>query len=406
MDSRPSLVQPTFVHLRTHSAYSLAEGALPIKQMAVLAIGNGMPAVAITDSGNLFGALEFSEALAEKGVQPIIGCGLRVAMQPVAKEAPVKNGSQADAKFPVLVLLAKSEAGYRNLMKLSSRAYLDTPETSTPHVHVDLLAELSEGLICLSGGPDGPLNEALVAGQSPLARSQAERLLALFGDRFYIELQRHNTAAERAAEPGLLELAYELGIPLVATNQVYFAKPDDYAAHDALLCIADGQVVAADDRRRVTSEHYFKSQQEMASLFADIPEAIANTVEIAQRCAFRVKGVKPILPRFGDGDEAEQLRTQAAEGLKRRLAITGLAEGHTQADYEERLDFELGVIIKMKYPGYFLIVADFIKWAKAQGYSGWAWPWFRCGFARCLFAHHYRSRSVALQAIVRTLPQP
>ncbi|MGB8315074.1 MAG: DNA polymerase III subunit alpha, partial [Aestuariivirga sp.] len=361
-DSRP----PTFIHLRAHSAYSLAEGALHIKQMAVLAKEAGMPALAITDTGNLFGALEFSEALAEKGIQPIIGCSLRVEFHPAPTEPVAKTQTHA-RKLPPIALLAKDEPGYRNLMKLSSRAFLQTPEHELPHVTWEMLEQLSEGLICLSGGPDGPIDDALVQGQSSLARQLVERLKGLFGDRFYIELQRHGTEAERGSEPGLIELAYELGVPLVATNQVYFAKPDDYAAHDVLICIAEGQVVSADDRRRVTPEHYFKSQQEMAALFADIPEAIENTVEIAQRCAFIVKGHAPILPRFSDGDEAEELRRQAKEGLAQRLATIGMAEGYSQEIYEERLDFELNVIIKMRYPGYFLIVADFIKWAKAQG---------------------------------------
>ena len=301
---------PAFIHLRAHSAYSLAEGALHIKQMAVLAKEAGMPALAITDSGNLFGALEFSEALADKGIQPIIGCSLRVELH----EAPADATTRAPAhprKLPPVALLAKDETGYRNLMKLSSRAYLLTPENEVPHVTWEMFEELSGGLICLSGGPDGPIDEALVQGQSSLAKHLVERLKALFGDRFYIELQRHGTEAERASEPGLIELAYELDVPLVATNQVYFAKPDDYAAHDALICIAEGQVVSADDRRRVTPEHYFKSQQEMAALFADIPEAIENTVEIARRCAYIVKGHAPILPRFSAGDEAEELRQQA-----------------------------------------------------------------------------------------------
>jgi DNA polymerase III subunit alpha len=354
---------PTFIHLRSHSAYSLAEGALHIKQMATLARDAGMPALAITDSGNLFGALEFSEALSEKGIQPIIGCALRIDFQ----EAPPDRNQTAPRKLPPVVLLAKDELGYRNLMKLSSRAFLQTPETEVPHVSWAMFAELSAGLICLSGGPDGPVNEALIQGQSSLARKLIERLRALLGDRLYIELQRHNTDAERATESALIELAYELDLPLVATNQVYFAKPDDYAAHDALICIAEGQVVSADDRRRVTPEHYFKTQQEMAALFADIPEAIDNTVEIARRCAYIVKGLKPILPRFAKGDEAEELRQQARLGLEHRLATVGLADGFERKDYEERLDFELGVIIKMNYPGYFLIVADFIKWAKAQG---------------------------------------
>jgi DNA polymerase-3 subunit alpha len=353
-----------FIHLRTHSAYSLSEGAITIKQMAALAREAGMPALGIADTGNLFGALEFSEALADKGIQPIIGIQLKVDVSGPAT-GQVRQ-PQGPVKLPSLVLLAKDDTGYRNLIKLTSRAYLDAPDTTEPHVSISYLEQHAEGLICLTGGPGGPVNEALVQGQSSLARERMSHLLQLFGDRLYVELQRHETPDERAAEPGLIELAYELGIPLVATNEPFFAKPDDYTAHDALICIAEGEVLATEDRRRLTPEHYFKSQQEMAALFADLPEAVENTVEIALRCAFRVKGHKPILPRFAEGDEAQELRHQAREGLARRLETRGLAPGYTEQDYLERLEFELGVIIKMKYPGYFLIVSDFIKWAKAH----------------------------------------
>ncbi len=353
--------KPRFIHLRAHSAYSLSEGALPIKQMAALALKFRMPALAITDTGNLFGALEYSEALAEKGVQPIIGISLKVDFGRDGGKA--QNGLR---NHPTIALLAKNEAGYGNLMKLTSRNFLDVPATEVPHVTWDMLERHGDGLICLSGGPQGPLNAELVQGQMEHATEIALRLKALFGDRFYIELQRHNSPEERAAEPGLIEIAYEHGIPLVATNECYYATPDDFAAHDALICISEGELISTEDRRRLTPEHYFKSQEEMAALFADLPEAIENTVEIAQRCAYHVKGRKPILPRFGEGDEPEELKRQAFEGLDRRLAMNGVALDFKREDYLQRLEFELGVIIKMQYAGYFLIVADFIKWAKAQ----------------------------------------
>jgi DNA polymerase-3 subunit alpha len=355
----------TFVHLRTHTAYSLSEGALPIKTLAGLAKDAKMPAVAITDTGNLFGALEFSDAMAEKGVQPIIGCTLKVDL------AENKDGNLRQTgglrRVPAMAFLAKNEQGYRNLMKLSSRAYLSSPGNAENHVTWDCLCQHADGLICLTGGPDGPVNDALLAGQGALAEEQITRLKALFGDRLYIELQRHGLSAERQAEEGLIELAYRLGVPLVASNEAYFARPDDYAAHDALICIAEGELLVNEDRRRLTPEHYFKSQAEMAALFADIPEAVENTVEIAMRCAFRVRSRAPILPRFGEGEEAEELRRQAHEGLQQRIAERGIVEGRTREDYVKRLDFELDVITKMKFPGYFLIVSDFIKWAKAHG---------------------------------------
>ena len=332
--------------------------------MATLATKNAMPAVAITDTGNLFGALEFSDTMMEKGIQPIIGMSLKVDF---AEAAPTPQKQHAGLKqFHSLVLLAQNDVGYSNMMRLTSRSFLDIAPQDEAHVTWELFNQCTDGIICLSGGPSGPLNAALLQGQVPLARNTAQRLLDVFGNRLYIELQRHSLDTERATEKGLIDIAYVLGIPLVATNEVFFAVPGDYSAHDALICIAEGAVVAADERRRLTPEHYFKSQKEMATLFADIPEAIENTIEIAMRCAYRVEGRKPILPRFGDGDEPEVLTQQAKAGLEIRLAQTGLAPGMTREDYNKRLDFELSVIIKMQYAGYFLIVSDFIKWAKAQ----------------------------------------
>lgn len=357
--------EPLFIHLHTHSAYSLSEGALPIKQLAKLARDAAMPALAITDSGNLFGALEFSEALAEKGIQPIIGCALRVDFADHQGDS-VHRQTQGRQPLPALVLLVKDERGYRNLMRLSSRAFLDAPDGAEPHVPFDTLCGHSDGLICLTGGPSGPINEAIVQGQSPLARQRIERLRGLFGDRLYIELQRHGTEPERAAEPGLVELAYELDIALVATNEPYFASPEDYLAHDALICIADGEVMSTEQRRHLTLEHCFKSARQMAELFADLPEAIESTIQIARRCAFRVRSIKPILPRFSE-DEGEELRRQARTGLAERLRTRGLVPGYDEAAYRSRLEFELDVIIAMDFPGYFLIVADFIQYAKARG---------------------------------------
>ena len=212
-----------------------------------------------------------------------------------------------------------------------------------------------------------------MAGNGTLAASRCDALAALFGDRLYIELQRHGVESERLAEPVLLDMAYAKGIPLVAVNEPYFATREDYEAHDALIAIAEGRMVADTERRQLTAEHRFKTRAEMAKIFADLPEAVASTVEIAQRCAYRPQKLSPILPRFSVGedhalvDEATELRRQADEGLDRRIAVHGLAAGRTDEEYRERLEFELGVIEGMKYPGYFLIVADFIKWAKSQG---------------------------------------
>ena len=358
-----------FVHLHVHSSFSLLEGALKIDELKKLATKDRMPTLALTDTNNLFGALEFSEKLAGAGIQPITGVELALDMQDQTSGRP----GSVHAVYPSVVLLAATEAGYDNLMKLSSLAYLSPETGETPHVHLDALREASDGLIALTGGPKGPVDRALVAGQSDLAEARLQRLKELFGDRLYVELQRHGVADEAAIEGQLIDLAYAHDLPLVATNEAYFAKPDSYAAHDALLAIAEGRLVSDPERRRVTQEHDFKSRSAMRKLFADLPEALTNTIEIALRCSFRPKTRKPILPNFTVGeqdtptDEALALRELAVSGLKARLKAHGPAEGLTVDDYEKRLDFELSVIERMKYPGYFLIVADFIRWAKAQG---------------------------------------
>ena len=263
-------------------------------------------------------------------------------------------------------------------MKLGSACYLKPSDTDPPHVKIDDLEERHSGLIALTGGPDGPVDRAIREGQPALARKRLTQLRNAFNGSLYVEIQRHGLKHEMATEPQLLELAYDLGIAIVATNEVYFASPDDYEAHDALLCIAEGTYVTEDKRRRLSREHFFKTAAQMAELFADLPEALDNTIEIAKRCAFRPTGRKPILPRFvaaapGTSEEEQlqletaELRAQAEAGLQARLAETPLAPGFTAADYAKRLAFEIGVISKMKFPGYFLIVADFIKWAKANG---------------------------------------
>ncbi|EJW11849.1 DNA polymerase III alpha subunit [Rhodovulum sp. PH10] len=358
------------MHLHVHSAYSLLEGALPVGKLYGLAKADRQPALALTDTDNLFGALEFSEKVSAAGIQPIVGISLAIDF---ADHEASRSGPHGGARsLPRLVLLAAREEGYRNLMRLNSRAFLDTPSNEAPHIAIDWLAEGCDGLIALTGGPDGPLNEAIVAGQLPLLGSRFEALQSLFGDRLYIELQRHGTDRERAAEGALIDLAYARGVPLVATNQPFFATADDYEAHDALLCIAEGRMVAEAERRHLTSEHRFKTRAEMAALFSDLPEALASTVEIAQRCAFRPRTRKPLLPRYStdeaDGlDEETIVRRRAAEGLDARLAAHGCAAGHTEEDYRERLAFELDIISRMKFPGYFLIVSDFIQWAKRHG---------------------------------------
>ncbi len=361
---------PGFVHLHVHSSYSLLEGALTIARLAELAKADRQPALALTDTDNLFGALEFSDKMASAGIQPIAGCALAIDFSD--QETSARNGNALAPQHLRIVLLAAREAGYRSLMRLNSRAFLDTPPNEQPHLKLAWLEGETDGLIALSGGPGGPLDLAFAGGQGELASERGRILARLFGDRFYIELQRHGTSAERVTEPALVEFAYTHGLPLVATNEPFFATREDYEAHDALLCIAAGRLLMDNERRQLTPEHRFKTRAEMNDLFADLPEAIASTVEIAQRCAFRPRVQAPILPRFSVGDsgsavdEAAELRTRAQAGLEHRFNTAGVAPGHTIEEYRERLAFELNVIEGMKYPGYFLIVADFIQWAKAR----------------------------------------
>ena len=353
---------PKFIHLRVHSEYSLLEGAVRLKKLPDLAVSMGMPAIAVTDTNNMFCALEFSEAASKAGIQPIIGCQVDMAYDP----APATEKPRAPA---ALVLLAQNERGYENLMALNSCLYLDSDGT-LPQVQMAQLAAHAEGVICLTGGPNGPLGKLLQNGQTAKAQALLEGLAQAFGDRLYVELQRHPSEdgrmpdAERLSERGLVEMAYAMDLPLVATNDVYFPKPEIYEAHDALICIAEGSYVDQQGpRRRLTPQHYLKSPAEMAVLFADLPEALENTVEIARRCAFKAYKRDPILPKFAD-DEVQELRRQSNEGLARRLAV--IPHAVSPEDYQKRLDFELDIIEGMGFPGYFLIVADFIAWTKAQ----------------------------------------
>lgn len=280
-----------FVHLRVRSAYSLLEGAIKADAIGELAAKAGMPAAALTDRTNLFGALEYSVATKEAGVQPIIGVAL--AVYGIGEGQPERW-----ARVPTVVLLAQNEQGYLNLSALSSSAYLDGGGEAEPSVPWDKIVAHNEGLILLSGGPDGPVDPLFAVGRKAEAVAALDTMRAVFGDRFYIELQRHGTAHEAAAEPHLVAYAYEQDVPLVATNDVYFVGRDLYSAHDALLCISDGSFVGQEERRRVTPEHGFKSVAEMRQLFADLPEACDNTIDIAKRCAFMVNKHDPILPSF------------------------------------------------------------------------------------------------------------
>ncbi|MDP1736093.1 MAG: DNA polymerase III subunit alpha [Caulobacter sp.] len=350
-----------FIHLRVRSAYSLLEGAIKADVVGKMAAEAGMPAVAVADRANLFGALEFSVTAKEAGVQPLVACALPVTG---VGEGPPERW----ARTPTIVLIAQNETGYLNLSALSSAAYLDSDGIAEPSVPWSMVARHAEGLILLTGGTDGPIDPLFAAGKTGEGAAALAQMAGVFGDRMYVELQRHGLPEQAAAEAGLVHWAYEHDVPLVATNDVYFTKPDMYEAHDALLCISDGSFIGQDERRRVTAEHWFKPAAEMRALFSDLPEACDNTIDIARRCAFMVEKREPILPSFPTSagrDENAELAHQAAEGL--RLRLEGLELAAPEADYWARLEREIGVIQAMGFPGYFLIVSDFIKWAKAQG---------------------------------------
>ena len=374
MADSPQKPARAFIHLRVHSAYSLLEGALQLGAVVGHAVKDGTPAIAVTDTGNLFGALEFAQKAVKDGVQPIVGCQIELAFSDEPADGQRDRRRHGPQTRPV-VLLAATEAGYANLVRLVSRAYLDTPSGEAAHVGTDMLAALAEGIVCLTGGPRGPIGAALKEDRRDLAEARLLKLKQLFGDRLYVELERMQ-GYDRGIEQATVELAYRHDLPLVATNEAFFRTREDYEAHDALIAIAEGSVIASDDRRRLSPDNHLKSQAEMAALFADLPEALDSTVEIARRCSYYPKNRKPILPRFAGADvadpeaaekaEAQELKRQAREGLERRLEAHGPTEGHTAEDYARRLEYELGVIERMKFPGYFLIVADFIKWAKAQ----------------------------------------
>ena len=342
-----------FVHLRNHSAYSLSEGAIKPDALAQLAAGAGMPAVAITDSGNLFGALEFSQACVGRGVQPIIGCQIALtrAENPMLPPDPV-------------VLLAQDAAGLANLQRLSSAGFM-AGDPACPQLPWDDVAARAEGLLLLTGGSRGPVARLLAEGRRPDAVALIERMAGAFPGRTLMELHRHGTAIDTAIEPGLLQLAHDHDLPIVATNECFYPRPAFHAAHDALLCIAEGRQVADPQRRRVTTEHWFKDGAAMRALFHDLPDACDNTLAVARMCAVMAEKRDPLLPACSKvrpgTTEAETLAALAREGLARRPI-----PAPRRAEYEARLEYELGVIEGMGFPGYFLIVADFIMWAKAQ----------------------------------------
>lgn len=350
-----------FVPLRVLSSYSMLEGAIDPKAIAKLAKERGYPAIAICDRNGLYGAVMFAKACVSEGIQPIIGTLLGV----------VREGREGEETPPVdyLPLYAQDEAGYDNLCHLVSHAHLARPLELEPHVSLDDLQGRTGGLIALTGAGEGALTRLLAEGQMDHANVLCDRLQVLFPDRLYVELARSGEAAAERGEAALIDLAYARDLPLVATNPAHYAEPHFHAAHDAMLCIAGSTHIEAEDRARSNRQSFVKSAAMMEEAFGDLPEATANTLTIAQRCAYAPPNRDPILPSLaGDLEgEAKALADDARKGLEDRLAPYGELSEEERKEYFDRLDFEVEIIVGMGFPGYFLIVADFIKWAKDQG---------------------------------------
>ena len=313
-----------------------------------------------------------------------------------------------------IVLLAARERGYRSLMRLNSRAFLETPIHQAPHIKFEWLEGDAEDLIALTGGPDGPISLAIHADHAALAATRCDRLASLFGDRLYVELQRHGIEKERRVEAGLIDLAYAKGLPLVATNEPYFATADDYEAHDALLCIAGGRLIAETDREQLTPDHRFKTRAEMAVLFADIPEALASTVEIAERCSFRPKTRKPILPRFtvGAGTKrpmpkrgGRRTAPPGRGGARQPLKVHGLVAGHDRGKLSRAARLRARRHHPHELCGLFPDRRRFHQIGEVRGHPGRAGPRLRRGIAGRLCADHHRPRSDPFWPAVRALPQ-
>ena len=347
-----------YIHLRCRSSYSLAQGAIKIDDLINLAKENNMPALALTDNGNLFGALEFSIKSANNGIQPIIGSILDLEVQ-------LSNNNYEQADNCKILLLVKNNTGWKNLSFLVSKSFLDEENGVQKPISLEDLFNHSDGLICLLGGIYGPLFSYMISDQIDKLDNIINLFKKYFPDRLFMEIMRHGIEKEKIFENKFLSLASEYSIPILATNNIYFDNEDMYEAHDCLLCISDGTTISDINRSRITKDHYFKSQEEMANLFSDIPQAISNSVIIANMCSFLMEEKKPSLPSYPkniDVSEHQTLINHSESGLKQRLKNSKITNSNDI--YFERLTYELDVISNMGFSGYFLIVAEFVNWAK------------------------------------------
>lgn len=372
-----------FIHLRIHSEYSLSSGAIKIKDFVKFLKKKNIAAAAITDSHNMFGALQYALAASKEGIQPIMGCEMVVDGSVFLKNSEdLVDPSQADEwqkrYFCKMVFLAKDDEGFQNLLSLLSNSYLEREANLKPHLKLESLKNKSKGLIILSGGIEGIVGRALLQNRIDAAEKTTKSFKDLFADDFYMELQRHGLSREINTEKNFIRLAYDHNVPLVATNNCHFFTRDMFEAQDALSCIAEGRYVSETNRPRLTPEHYLKEEEEMVELFQDIPEALENTLNIAKKISTMAYGRKPTLPHFDlpkGVSEAEEMARLAREGLEVRLQKKFLVEKVTdetvqaaiREQYFKQLEFEIGVINQMDFPGYFLICADFIVWSKNNG---------------------------------------
>ena len=369
------MAEPKFVHLRVHTAYSLSEGAMKVPSLIPKLKDMGFPAIAVTDTANMFGAKALSHYAADCGIKPILGCQFYLR-NPDADDLLKSKGRTIEPDK--LVLLVRNDEGYHNIMKLMKLSYLDNPEyNEKPQLKLSDLEGRSAGLIALTGGVEGTVGRLLLENRKDEAEDFLLRLKALFPDSLYVEIMRIGLESEHKTEEDFINLAYKHNLPLVATNEAFFLDADMYEAHDALVCIAAGEYVANENRKRFSPNNRLRSPEEMIELFKDLPEAVNNTVVIAERCSFLSEKVQPLLPIFEcpEGKTQDEFITEEAyKGLKERMEAQVYFEGMTEEErreidekYYARLDYELSVIKKMGFPGYFLIVSDFIRWSKGHG---------------------------------------
>lgn len=348
-----------FIHLRLHSAYSLAEGAIKIEKLVHLCEENKMPAVAVTDTNNLFGGMEFCTKCADHGIQPIVACQLNIK-------------HPKPTKHPTSVLLyAQNENGYQNLIQLISNAYLHPSSNLYPEIPLESFEKYSQDIILATGGACGSLGNFLLENDIDSAKEYILYLKKYFENRLYIEISRHNITNESIIEENMISLAYDLNLPLLATNNVCYATPEDFEAHDALICISQLKTIYDNEREISSSEYYFKTSEEMNELFSDLPEALENSVHIAERCSYMLTKQKPLLPIFkteSGKSQDDELKDMAHRGLEEKLLLFQNDKDYEQKRkvYFDRLSYELSVIKTMGFSGYFLIVADYVRWAKSQ----------------------------------------